>query len=149
MTDLAGHRAYLAEAIAAAQTAPLSRRKALLAAMLIDAHVDRVFAAGGAGDDILDYRAAVAGRSAPLGLLLRLCGQQGDLELVTEAVAVPIEDYGSLSVEDFMVSLYNDHSVQRLMLVGLDGQPELAHPVLMAAIQRLAEVQATLTGDIS
>ena len=140
MTDLAGHRAYLAEAIAAAQTAPLSRRKALLAAMLIDAHVDRVFAAGGAGDDILDYRAMVAERSAPLGLLLRLCAQQGDLELVTEAVAVPIKDYGSLSIEDFMVSLYNDHSVQRLLLVSSEGARHDMQAVLSAALTALADL---------
>ncbi|MNL47434.1 hypothetical protein D3C87_1702240 [compost metagenome] len=38
-----------------------------------------------------------------------------------EAVEVPISAYGSLSVEDFMVSLYNDHTVQRLQIVATDG----------------------------
>ena len=137
MADLARHRAYLAEAIAAAQAAPLSRRKALLAAMLIDAYIDRVFATGGLGDDILDYRAMVAERWAPLGLLLRLCAQQGDVELVIDAVAVPIEDYGGLSVEDFMVSLYNDHSVQRLLLVSSDGARHDMQAVLSAALTAL------------
>ena len=43
------------------------------------------------------------------------------MRLVTEAVTVPIADYGSLSIEDFMVSLYNDHTVQRLRLALPDG----------------------------
>jgi hypothetical protein len=47
-----------------------------------------------------------------------------------------------------MVSLYNDHSVQRLMIVGLDRLPELAHPVLAAAIERLPEIQATFRSGV-
>ncbi|MDP2782574.1 hypothetical protein, partial [Devosia sp.] len=108
--DLAAHRAYLEAAMQALRAAPLARRKALLAAMLIDAQVDRLFAAGGRGDDILAYRATMAVRSPDLGRILALCGQGGDTALVIDTVAVPLADYGRLAVEDFMVSLYNDHS---------------------------------------
>lgn len=51
----------------AARAAPLARRKALLVALLIDAFVDRLFAVGGRGDDILAYRAELVQRFAPLG----------------------------------------------------------------------------------
>src|SRR5690554_6323544 len=120
--DLAAHRAYLEAAMQAVRAAPLARRKALLAAMLIDAQVDRLFAAGGRGDDILAYRATMAARSPALGHILALCGQGGDTALVIDTVAVPLADYGRLAIEDFMVSLYNDHSVQRLRLVTADGE---------------------------
>ncbi|HLV85098.1 MAG TPA: hypothetical protein VKY62_15130 [Devosia sp.] len=120
--DLAAHRAYLEAAMQAVRAAPLARRKALLAAMLIDGHIDRLFASGGRGDDILAYRAAMAARSPALGRILALCGQSGDTALVFDTVAVPLADYGRLAVEDFMVSLYSDHSVQRLRLVTADGE---------------------------
>ncbi|WP_193336463.1 hypothetical protein [Devosia beringensis] len=142
MTDLGHHRAYLADAVAAAQGAPLSRRKALLAALLIDAQVDRLFAAGGLGDDILEFRAALAAASPALKLVLDLCAQRAyGPQLVLEALTVPVADYGRLSVEDFMVSLYNDHSVQRLLLLDGDG---VRHDVMatlgdaLAALDELA-----------
>ncbi len=52
-------------------------------------------------------------------LALRVAGDK--TRLAIESVTVPLADYGRLSVEDFMVSLYNDHSVQRLLLVSADG----------------------------
>jgi hypothetical protein len=58
---------------------------------------------------------------------MALCS--GRVRLVTEAVAVPIADYGALAVEDFMVSLYNDHSVQRLRLNGSDMMKTLAEAI--------------------
>ena len=87
----------------------------MLAAALIDAYVDRMFASAPGVDDILEFRAGMAAASPALGQIMALCSGQG--RLVTEAVAVPIEDYGALGIEDFMVSLYNDHSVQKLRLV--------------------------------
>ena len=107
--------------MAAARAAPLARRKALLVAMLIDAYVDRLFAGGGMGEDILAFRAGVVQSSAPLGRILALCAAGDKTRLAIESVTVPLADYGRLSVEDFMVSLYNDHSVQRLLLVSADG----------------------------
>ncbi|MGV8832808.1 MAG: hypothetical protein ACOH2N_12605 [Devosia sp.] len=137
MAELATHRAYLDAEMAAALAAPLARRKALLVAMLIDAYVDRLFAAGGLGDDILAFRAATAQACVPLGQIMALCAQRDEVRLVTEAVAIPIEDYGRLSVADFMVSLYNDHSVQRLLLVDDQGQRHDMLETLSAAIAAL------------
>ena len=107
--------------MAAARAAPLARRKALLVAMLIDAYLDRLFAVGDGGDDILEFRAAMARRSSPLARIMAPCSARPDVQLVIEAVKIAIADYGKLGVEDFMVSLYNDHSVQRLLLVDADG----------------------------
>ena len=138
MADLADHHAYLADALAAAQAAPLSRRKAMLAALLIDAQVDRVFAAGGRGDDILEFRARLAAASPALALLFDLCAQRaGGPQLVLEAVTVPVADYGRLGVEDFMVSLYNNHSVQRLLVVGSDGTTTDMMETLIGALAAL------------
>jgi hypothetical protein len=84
----------------------------MLAAALIDAYLDRAFAA----DDN-----AAAAMSPALAAIMALCARQTGTQLITEAVPVPIEDYAGLSVEDFMVSLYNDHAVQRLLLVTSTG----------------------------
>ena len=120
MPDLDWHRAYLDACWAAAQAAPLSARKAMLVAALIDAFVDHQFAADEGAEDILDYRSARAADSPALALIMDLCAQRG-VRLVIETVAVPISAYDRLGIEDFMVSLYNDHSVQRLRLVLPDG----------------------------
>jgi hypothetical protein len=132
------HFAYLEEAVAAARQAMLSRRKAMLAAYLVDAFVDRLFAvrAEPAGD-ILVFRAGIASAHPPLGLVLGLVA--GRAELLIQAVEVPLADYGKLSVEDFMVSLYNQHSVQRLRIATPDGGREDVHAVLAAAVAALAE----------
>jgi len=120
LPDLDCHRAYLDACWAAAQAAPLSARKAMLVATLVDAFVDHQFAADAGAEDILDYRSARAAASPALALIMDLCAQRG-VRLVTETVAVPISAYDRLGIEDFMVSLYNDHSVQRLRLVLPDG----------------------------
>jgi len=123
--------------MAAARAAPLARRKALLVAMLIDAYVDRLFAAGGMGEDILAFRAGVMQSSEPLERIMGLCGPGGEPSLAIESVAVPLPEYGQLSVEDFMVSLYNDHSVQRLVIVLSDGTRHDMLDTLAAAITDL------------
>ena len=120
MDSLQQHRDYLEGEWQGLQAAPLSRRKAMLVAGLVDAYVDRLFASAAGVDDILEFRAGVAAGSRALGLIMALCRGRGSL--VMQSVAVPIADYGALSVEDFMVSLYNDHSVQRLRLVLPDGE---------------------------
>lgn len=96
-------------------------RKARLVAALVDAHVDRLFVALPDPDDILTFREAMAAGSPELARIMAL-GGQGEVYMVTEAVAVPIAEYGALPVEDFMVSLYNDHTVQRLLIVTADGR---------------------------
>jgi hypothetical protein len=107
----------------------------MLVALLIDAFADRLFAADPAADDILVFRAGLAARSPALQLVFGLCA--GHLHLVTEAVKVPIAEYSKLAVEDFMVSLYNDHTVQRVLIALPDGERQLAHPVLAEAIDAL------------
>lgn len=120
MPDLDWHHAYLEAARRQAQAAPLSARKAMLVAALIDAFVDHQFADDNSAEDILEYRRARADASPALGLIMDLCAQR-DVRLVTETVPVPISAYDRLGIEDFMVSLYNDHSVQRLRLALPDG----------------------------
>jgi hypothetical protein len=110
----------------------------MLAAMLADAYADRLFGVQTATFDILAFRAGLADRSEALAQVFALV--RGELTLVTEAVQVPLAEYGALRVEDFMVSLYNDHSVQRVRLVQADGERVLAHPVVGAAISFLRTV---------
>lgn len=106
--------------------------------MLIDAQVDRLFAERGE-QDILVFRAALGASSPALGLVMALCSEQAGVELVTEAVGVPLADYGKLGVEDFMVSLYNDHSVQRLRIVLPDGERRDMLAVLAEAMVELSD----------
>lgn len=131
--DLAAHLNYLRAEVAAAQAAPLSARKAMLAALLVDAYADRLFAAQTGADDILEFRAGLAAASPALGLVFDVAA--GRARLVTEAVKVPLAEYGTLSVQDFMVSLYNGHTVQRVLVVGTDGARHDVHAVLAEAVK--------------
>lgn len=142
LAELADHRAYLDAEMAALRATPLARRRGLLVAMLVDAYVDRLFAAGGRGDDILEFRAGVARDDAALRLILALGSAKGDVVVTTEAVPVALADYGKLSVADFMVSLYNDHSVQRLLLIDAHGQRHDLLDTLESAVTGLNRVQA-------
>jgi hypothetical protein len=135
LAELAAHLAYLRAELEAAQRAPLSVRKALLVVMLVDAYADRLFAAQAAEDDILEFRAQLAAGVPALGLVFDVAA--GRARLVTEAVEVPIEAYDRLSVQDFMVSLYNGHSVQRVRIVAGDGMRYEAHMVLTEAVATL------------
>lgn len=138
MADLAVHRDYLNAEWRTAQAAPLSLRRVLLVAALIDAYADRLFAATTQAEDILVFRARLAAGSPALRLVFDLCAQRADgPRLAIEAVEVPIAEYGAFPVEDFMVSLYNDHTVQRVVLVLPDGGRRLAHEVLADALDAL------------
>ena len=128
--------------MAGLRAAPLARRKVMLVTMLVDAFVDRLFAAGGRGDDILDFRQDVARNEPVLGRVMALCAAQGGGQMTIQAVAVPLAEYGTLSTADFMVSLYNDHSVQRLLLVDAEGQPHDMLAVLDGAIAALDRMLA-------
>jgi hypothetical protein len=125
-----------AAAVAAARAAPLSAKKALLAALLVDAAADALFAQTHGGDgDILAFRAGLAARSEPLALVFGIAAQK--LMLVTEAVEVPVAEYPTLGVEDFMVSLYNGRTVQRVRVALPDGGRADVHDVLVAALAAL------------
>ena len=126
-----------ATAIAAARAAPLSRRKAMLAVLLLDAAVDTLFEASGE-TDILAFRARLARDSEPLALVLALAAMaDGGPRLVVEAVPVPLDDYPSLPIEDFMVSLYNAHTVQRVLIALPDGTRRDVHALLADALAAL------------
>ena len=128
------HFHYLEDAVADACEAMLSRRKAMLAAHLIDAHADRLFSARGEpAADVLEFRGGLADAHPALATVFDLVA--GRAELVIEAVEVPLADYGKLGVEDFMVSLYNGHTVQRLRIVGSYGTRQDVHAVLEAALE--------------
>jgi hypothetical protein len=122
LAELAHHWRYLEAEWRAAQAAPLSLRRAMLVAMLADAYVDRLFAATPGAEDVLVFRNRMAASAPGLGLVMALAVQTGASRLALEAVKVPLADYDRLAVEDFMVSLYNDHSVQRVRLVTSDGK---------------------------
>ncbi|WP_055047981.1 hypothetical protein [Devosia sp. A16] len=122
--------------MADARAAMLSRKKAMLAAYLVDAYADRLFAARAEpAADVLEFRQGLARASAALAAIFDLVA--GRTELLTEPVEVPLADYGKLGVEDFMVSLYNGHAVQRLRIVGPDGGRQDVHEVLAAAVAAL------------
>lgn len=136
--ELTAHLSTLEAEYAAALAAPLSRKRALLVALLIDAFADRLFAATGA-EDVLVYREGLAAQSPALALVFALAGQSGP-QLVHDAVPVPLSEYSQLSVEDFMVSLYNDHTVQRVRIALPDGKRVDAHVMLGEAISALRRV---------
>ena len=141
--DLAEGFSRIEVAFAAARAHPLSSRKTLLVAALLDNFCDQVFEALRftaparvfAAEDVLAFRERLRAEEPALGLVFELCAMAPDgPRLETRAVSVPIEDYEKLSIEDFMVSLYNANSVQRVMIVSPDGSARLAHEVLGAAV---------------
>ena len=122
--------------------APLSVRKALLVAVLLDHFGDAAFA--GFRDvpekvfgapDVLAWRAALAERSEALALVAELAsGRYDGARLRIDAVTVPISEYPALAVEDYMVSLYNQNTVQRVVIVRRDGSTVPAHEIIGAAL---------------
>lgn len=118
---------------------PLSAKKLMLAVLLADDYADALFAAQHEEHDILRFRERLAAESSDLALLFALAAMREDgPRLVTEAVEVPIENYNRLSVEDFMVSLYNDHTVQRVRVALPGGERRNAHEMLTNAVYALA-----------
>ena len=135
--ELAKHLSNLEAEYAAALAAPLSRKRAMLVALLIDAFADRLFTAAGA-EDVLVFRAELAAKSSALALVFALAAQNSDgPQLILEPVPVPPSDYAQLSLEDFMVSLYNDHTVQRVRIAMPDGTRRDAPEILGEAIAAL------------
>lgn len=143
---LADAFAQIEEAFAAARAHPLSSRKTLLVAVLVDNVCDHAFEALRwaaparvfHAEDVLAFRARLRSEEPALGLIFDLCAAAPDgPRLETRAVAVPIEAYGRLSIEDFMVSLYNANTVQRVMIVAPGGVARLAHEVLGEAMAYL------------
>jgi len=140
--DLAAYWHLLQQEYRASRAAPLSMRRALLVTALLNNLPDRVFEAERSrisaldgAEDLPAYRALLRSRSAALGTISDVANQQANgprLELTQ--VSVPLEAVGTLAVEDFMVSLYNDHKVQRVVIATAEGTHALAHEVFAEAI---------------
>jgi hypothetical protein len=129
---------HLSTALADAVAHPLSAKRLMLAALLIDAEADRQLPPGG---DLLAHRAMLAARSPALALVFDLSAMhEAGPKLVTEAVEVPLGDYPKLSEADFMVSLYNRHTVQRVRIALPDGSRR-------DALEALREAAAALSGQ--
>ncbi|MEO8883536.1 MAG: hypothetical protein ABI377_09025 [Devosia sp.] len=140
---LAGHLALIEDEYGAALKAPLSARKTLLVIVLLDNFADRVFEAFRFAapakvfdaEDLPAFRVELREHAPALGLIFDLAAtRQHGPRLVTRTVEVPIADYPKLSVEDFMVSLYNRHTVQRVMIAAADAPDRLALEVIGEAI---------------
>jgi hypothetical protein len=127
----------LAAALAALDAAPLSRRKAMLAALLLDAEIDR----RGAGGDLLAARAALAAAHPALAHIMALAAlREGGPRLVLAQIEVPPTAYPALGEADYMVSLYNGATVPRVMVALPDGERLDALDLLRAAAAALPHV---------
>ena len=140
---LAEHLSLIEDEHAASLAAPLSARQALLVAVLLDHLPDRVFAARRhaapntvfSAEDLPAYRQKLREQSPALSTIFDLCALRPDgPTLKVVAVEVPIADYPNLSTADFMVSLYNGNTVQRVLLVLPDNEAKLAREVIAAAM---------------
>lgn len=131
------------ESFRVSQTAPMSARHALHAAVLIDQLSDLAFArraslpfqALAAAGDFPAFRAALRLCEPALGPIMDLtrCVAEGP-HLCLVATEVAPEGFESLPVADLMVSLYNDGTVPRLMLAEPGGTMLPMQDLLKAAI---------------
>ena len=111
----------------------------MLAVLLVDAAADACFAASGE-DDLLAFRERLATASDALALVFALAAEvESGPRLVVEPVEVPVDEYPKLGVEDFMVSLYNGRTVQRVLIAAGSDRHDV-HAVLAAAMDALARV---------
>jgi hypothetical protein len=135
--SLEQHFSYLEAAVAEARAAPLSLRKARLAIALLDAYVDRLYAAvPGGAEDILAFRTKQAETSPPLALILAIAeARPGAPELRLETSPLAASDYPHLSEAEFMVSLYNAATVPRLLIRTPAGASRDVHAVLRDALR--------------
>ncbi len=133
MTEQHSIAAALADFIAA----PQSRKAAMLVVLLIDRAIDDRFAHSGS-DDRLAFRAALAASSPALALVMAVAAMRADgARLVLEAVALEAADAAALSEPDYMVSLYNAGTVQRVLIADGAARHD-ALVTLSEAVRQLA-----------
>ena len=114
----------------------MSRKAIMLVALLIDTAIDRRFTAE--DGDRLVFRAKLAAQSPALGLVLELAAmREGGARLVLEPVEVQPADYPKLSEAEYMVSLYNNATVPRVLVAMADGGRRDALGVLREAVLAL------------
>jgi hypothetical protein len=144
---LADHFALIEAEIADLDAHPLSARQTKLVMTLIDKFADRVFLdrreqhpdrvveiAGRRLEDGIAWRDFLWEQSPALRAIFDVCAIPPLATLETRAVEVPIPEYPRLSTADFMVSLYNRNTVQRVLLVFPDGETQLAREAIGGAM---------------
>ena len=117
-------------ALAALEASPLSRKKAMLLALLIDDAI------GEGADDPLAARAAVTHPALATVMELAAMVDNGP-RLVLEAVTVTAAEAATLREADYMVSLYNAATVQRVRIAWPDGRRADALVLLRQAVAAL------------
>ena len=123
----------IASALSALEHSPLSRKKAMLLALLVDAAIDAL-----AADDVLAHRSAVADSDPALALVMELCAMSDKgPRLILEPVTITPAEAATLREADYMVSLYNSATVQRVRISWSDGRREDALTVLRQAAAAL------------
>ena len=116
-------------ALAALEASPLSRKKAMLLALLIDEAIDN---ARPDTADLLGHRQSIALAHPALALVMELVAlRDTGPRLVVEALDAP-----PLSEAEYMVSVYNAGTIPRLMIVA-DGVAREALPLLRQAVAEL------------
>ena len=121
----------IATALAALEASPLSRKKAMLLTLLIDAAI------GDGADDPLAQRAAAAAHPA-LATVMELAAMREDgPRLLLEGVTVTAAEASALREADYMVSLYNGGTVQRVLVGWPDGRRADALSLLRQAVAAL------------
>lgn len=139
---LADHFSMILAEIADLDAHPLSARQAKLVLTLFDKFADRVYFDRrdrapeplAAAADIIAWRDGLRARCPALGAIFDACAVPPVGGLVTAAVEVPLADFPRLSTADFMVSLYNGLTVQRVLLAAPDGPTRLAREVIGEAL---------------
>lgn len=144
---LADHFSLIEAEIADLDAHPLSARQTKLVMTLVDKFADRVFldrrerhpdrvveVDGATIEDSIAWRDFLRAQSPALGAIFDVCAIPPLAALETRAVEVPIPEYHRLSTADFMVSLYNKNTVQRVLLVFSGGKTELACEVIGTAL---------------
>jgi hypothetical protein len=130
---------HLREALALSDEAPLSVRRAMLVVMLLDTLVDEL--ASRDGQDPLEVRGEISHHWPDLRLVLEIAAHRADGPgLVVEEVEVPLTEYAALSTAEFMISLYNEHTVPRLVVALPDGTRTDARAVLHGAVAALERI---------
>lgn len=120
-------------ALASLEASPLSRKKAMLLALLVDAQIDRR-----ATGDPLAYRASLAYGSPALAIVMELAAmRETSPVLALEPVTITAEEAKSVREADYMVSLYNGATVQRVRVAWADGRREDALTILREAVAAL------------
>jgi len=112
----------------------MSRKRAMLLVLLIDAAID---ARCPKGRDPLAHRQELAADAA-LALVMELAAMRaGGAQLAVAQREVSAAEYPALSEAEYMVSLYNGATLPRLVITGA-GEARAALPVLRQAVAMLA-----------